>query len=105
MPVVWLGLYTSSPEIQPSQFLFSLTSSILGAGVAPILFLFYLVLSATSRRPFAWTMVSSFATFIWPASNTTFDNAEHAFFALADVDYVFMGAARESVPYGVPEAL
>src|SRR5271169_5209080 len=44
MPLVWLGLHNSGSNIQPSQFLFSLTSSIFGAGIAPILFLFYLEL-------------------------------------------------------------
>src|SRR5258708_34504253 len=101
MPVVWLGLYTSSPEIQPSQFLFSLTSSIFGAGIAPILFLFYLELGATTRKAFAWTMVSSFATFIWPASNTTFDNAQHAFFPLPSVYLGFLGAPSKSATYAV----
>jgi hypothetical protein len=105
IPLVWLGLYTSAPEIQPSQFLFSLTSSILGAGVAPILFLFYLELGATTRRAFAWTMVSSFATFIWPASNTTFDNAQHSFFALAAVYLGFLGARSKSATYAVAGGL
>jgi hypothetical protein len=99
MPLVWLGLLTSAPAIQPSQFLFSLTSSIIGAGIAPILFLFYLELGLTRRRAFAWTMVSSFATFIWPASNTTFDNGQHAFFALAAVYLGFLGARRKSATY------
>jgi hypothetical protein len=99
MPLVWLGLVTSAPAIQPSQFLFSLTSSIFGAGIALILFLFYLELGVMKRRAFAWTMVSSFATFIWPASNTTFDNAQHAFFALAAVYLGFLGARRKSAVY------
>lgn len=101
MPLVWLGLYTSAPAIQPSQFLFSLTSSIIGAGVAPILFLFYLELGVTRRKAFAWTMVSSFATLVWPISTSTFDNAQHAFFALAAVYFGFLSARRKSVRFAV----
>jgi hypothetical protein len=99
MPLVWLGLLTSAPDIQRSQFLFSLTSSIFGAGIAPILFLFYLELGVMTRKALAWTMVSSFATYIWPASNTTFDNAQHAFFAIAAVYLGFLGARRKSPTY------
>src|SRR5215469_11403674 len=101
MPLVWLGLYTSAPAIQPSQFLFSLTSAIIGAGIAPILFLFYLELGVTRRKAFAWTMVSSFATLVWPSSTSTFDNAQHAFFALAAVYFGFLSARRKSVRFAV----
>ena len=99
MPLVWFGLYTSAPAIQPSQFLFSLTSSIFGAGIAPILFLFYMELGATTRKALAWTMVSSFATYIWPISNSTFDNAQHAFFTLAAVYFGLLSARRGSATY------
>ena len=101
MPLVWLGLYTSAPAIQPSQFLFSLTSAIIGAGIAPILFLFYLELGVTRRKAFAWTMVSSFATLVWPSSTSTFDNAQHAFFALAAVYFGFLSARRKSFRFAV----
>jgi hypothetical protein len=93
MPLVWLGLSANPSNIQPSQFLFSLTSSIFGAGIAPILFLFYLELGLTTRKALAWTMVSSFATYVWPISNSTFDNAQHAFFAIAAV-YLGVLSAR-----------
>src|SRR5271166_6460193 len=41
MPLVWAG-QASERDIQLSRFLFSLTSSIFGAAIAPLLFLFYL---------------------------------------------------------------
>jgi hypothetical protein len=96
MPLVWVGLATGGTNIQPSQFLFSLTSTILGVGVAVILFLFYLELGVKMRAALAWTFVSSFATYLWPISNSTFDNAQHAFFALAAVYFGFLGARRRS---------
>ncbi len=101
MPLVGLGLLTSAPAIQPSQFLFSLTSSIVGAGVAPLLFLFYLELGVTTRKALAWTLVSSFATYVWPISNSTFDNAQHAFFTLAAIYLGFLSARRKSAAYAL----
>lgn len=101
MPLVGLGLFTSAPAIQPSQFLFSLTSSIFGAAIAPILFLFYLELGVTTRKALVWTLVSSFATYVWPISNSTFDNAQHAFFVFAAVYFGFLSARRKSVAYAL----
>lgn len=101
MPLVWLGLHTGGPPIIPSQFLFSLTSSILGAAIAPILFLFYLELGVSRRRALAWAMVSTFATYIWAISNSTFDNAQHAFFALAALFFGYLSARRKSARYAL----
>jgi hypothetical protein len=102
IPLIWLGLKTGPPpRIPSSQFFFSLTSAIIGAGVAPILFLFYLELGLTIRRALAWSMVSSFATYIWPISTSTFDNAQHAFFALAAVYFGFVAARRKSLAFAL----
>ena len=99
LPLVWLGIQTGGPDIQPSQFLFSLTSSIFGAGIASLLFFFYLELGVTTRKALIWTLVSSFATYVWPISNSTFDNAQHAFFALAALYFGFLSARRRSPAY------
>ncbi len=96
MPLVWLGLHFGAHDIQSSQFLFSLTSSIVGALIAPVLFLFYLELGVEMRKAFLWTMVASFATLVWPASNTTFDNAQHAFFGLSAAYLGFLSMKRDS---------
>jgi hypothetical protein len=96
MPLVWLGLHASAPDIRPSQFLFSLTSSLFGAAIAPILFLFYLELGIETRRALFWSIVSSFATLIWPVSNSTFDNGQHAFFAIAALYFAFLSARHKS---------
>jgi hypothetical protein len=95
LPLVGLGLRFNH-DIQFSQFLFSLTSSVIGALIAPVLFLFYLELGVNLRRAFLWTMVASFATLIWPASSTTFDNAQHAFFGLSAAYLGFLSARRDS---------
>jgi len=93
---VWIGLNTGSRGIEPSQFLFSLTSSIFGAAIAPILFLFYLELGVTMRKAIAWTLVSSFATYVWAISNSTFDNAQHAFFVFGAIFFAYLSAQRKS---------
>ncbi len=96
MPLVWLGVHFGGQNMELSHFLFSQTSSIIGALIAPVLFLFYLELGVTVRRAFLWAMVSSFATMVWPASCTTFDNAQHAFFGLSAAYFAFLSGRRHS---------
>lgn len=81
-PLVWLGL-KHALTIERAQFLFSLTSSIFGAAIAALLFLFYLDLAVGLRKAVLWTLVSSFATLVWPVSNSSFDNSQNAFLVLA----------------------
>ena len=95
MPLVWLGL-KHTLTIERAQFLFSLTSSIFGAGIAFLLFFFYLDVGLNLRRAAFWTLVSSFATLLWPLSNSSFDNAQHAFFVLAALYCAFLSARRDS---------
>jgi hypothetical protein len=96
MPLVWFGLLVDVPPGEPGRFLFSLTSAIFGALVAVILYLFYVQLGFRRRTAIGWTMVSAFTTLIWPASASTFDNAQHAFFAIAATYLGFLGARRQS---------
>jgi hypothetical protein len=96
MPLVWLGFQFNAHDIQFSQFLFSLTSSVVGALIAPVLFLFYLELGVEIGKAFLWTMVASFATLVWPASSTTFDNAQHAFFGLSAAYLGFLSRRLDS---------
>jgi len=99
MPLVWAGNHFGKSGILASQFLFSLTSSFFGAGIAVVLFLFYLELGVSLRSATGWTMVSSFATMIWPVSNSTFDNAQHAFFAIAATFLAYLSQRRQAVAY------
>jgi len=96
MPLVWLGLLADNPPGEPSRFLFSLTSSIFGALIAVVLYLFYIELGLAAREALAWTMVNAFATLVWPTSNSTFDNAQHAFFAISAVYLGYLSAKRKS---------
>jgi hypothetical protein len=70
-----------------------------------VLLLFYLQLGVKIREAIAWTMVSSFATLLWPVANSTFDNAQHAFFALCAFYLGFLSARRKSVTYAVAGGL
>ena len=96
MPLVELGQLIDTPAREASRFLFSLTSSFFGAGIALVLFLFYLELGVPQREAMVWTIVSSFATLIWPSSTSTFDNAQHAFFVLAALYLGFLSSKRAS---------
>lgn len=96
MPLVWLGLHFNGQNIALGHFLFSMTSPILGALIAPVLFLFYLELGVSVRSAFLWTMVSSFATYLWPISDTTFDNPQHAFFAFSAAYFGYLSSKRSS---------
>jgi len=97
LPLVWIGKHTRNPLDETSRFLFSLNSCLWGALAAVVLYLFYLELSVPPRAALAWTMVSSFATLLWPLSTSTFDNAQHAFFALAAVFLAFLSARQSSI--------
>jgi hypothetical protein len=96
MPLVWLGGIQDVRKLETSRFLFSMTSPIFGALIALVLFLFYLELEVPIKQALAWTMVSAFATLVWPSSNSTFDNAQHAFFALAAMYFGFLSAKAGS---------
>lgn len=97
MPLMALGaLYDKDMGLGASQFLFSLTSPIVGAAISPVLFLFYVELGVKVRHAFAWTLVSAFATMVWPLSDSTFDNAQHAFFTILAVLLGFLSSRRNS---------
>jgi hypothetical protein len=101
MPLVWFGLYADTLSHETSRFLFSLTSSIFGALIAIILFFFYSELGLRLRSALAWTMVSTFTTLVWPASESTFDNAQHAFFAITAAYLGFLAAKRDSILFAI----
>jgi hypothetical protein len=105
MPLVWLGLFIGAPSLMPSHFLFSMMSPVFGAGVALILFLFYLELGVTRGEALAWTAVSSFATYIWSISASAFDNPQHTFFVIALVYFAYLGSRRKSWIYAVVAGL
>src|SRR5262245_12357621 len=97
MPLVWVGGLVPDPMAETRRFLFSLTSAIFGALVAALLCLFYLRLGLSPRASVWWSAVSAFATLLWPLSTSTFDQAQHAFFALLALFLGRMSARRESV--------
>lgn len=96
MPLVWLALRSDTPVQETSRFLFSLTSAFFGAGIAAILFLFYVELGLSLRQAWFWAMISSFTTLLWPSAASSFENAQRAFFALAGVYLGFLSAKYSS---------
>lgn len=99
IPLVWLGLHENVIPRETSRFLFSLTSPISGALIAAVLFLFYCELGLGPRRALAWTMASTFTTLVWPISDSSFDNAQHAAIALLAVYLGFTSARCKSRLY------
>jgi hypothetical protein len=97
MPLVWVGGLVSDPTGEVRRFLFSLTSGIFGALVAALLCVFYVVLGVAPTAAVWWSLVSAFATLLWPLSTSTFDQAQHAFFALLAVFLGWLAAQRRSV--------
>jgi hypothetical protein len=96
MPLMAFGSPFDDAGFGTSQFLFSLTSPLLGAGIAAVLFLFYVELGFSVNRALTWAMISAFATMLWPLSGSTFDNAQHAFFAVCGAYLAFLSARRNS---------
>jgi hypothetical protein len=97
MPLVWMGGIEPDPRGETQRFLFSLTSGIFGALVAGLLCAFYLALGVAPGVAVWWSTVSAFATLLWPLSTSTFDQAQHAFFALLAVFVGWVAAQRGSV--------
>ena len=96
MPLVWLGTFYDDPPGEATRFLFSLTTSVFGALAAVVLYLFYVELGVAVRKALVWTGIAAFATLMWPASDTSFDNAQHACLVLASVFLGFLGTKRRS---------
>ncbi len=96
MPLVWWGAHLDDSSRETSRFLFSLTSAMFGAGIAVVLFLFYIELGITIRHALAWTLVNAFATLVWPNACSTFENAQRAFFAMSAVFLGYLSAKRNS---------
>ncbi len=98
LPLVWLASLADDPAGERRRFLFSLTTPLVGAGIAPLLFLFYLELGLSRRRAIGWTLVAAFASLIWPGSTTVFDQAQHAFLVLLAVFLGFLAERHDSLP-------
>ncbi len=79
MPLVALARVFDDPKEELARCFSSFTSPIFGAAVAPVLYRFHRRLGVAPRRAVMWTLVSAFATLLWPTATTTFDNAQHAF--------------------------
>ncbi len=96
VPLIWLGSLTPDPGGEARRFLFSFTSCFFGALTAALLYLFYVELGVSRSSALAWTVVSSFATLLWPASTSSFDNAQHAFLLLLAVFLGYRSAIHRS---------
>jgi len=96
LPLVWLGGLRDGPREELRRFLFALADPLLGALIAPLLYLFLLELGVAPRSALGWTLASSFATLLWPASDTVLEQVQHALLALVAVYLGFLSGHRGS---------
>jgi len=96
LPLVWPGTFYDDPPGEATRFLFSLTASVFGALAAGVLYLFYVELGVAVKKALVWTGVAAFATLMWPASDSSFDNAQHACLVLVSVFLGFLSTKRRS---------
>lgn len=82
-PLVWLGRIRETDLGELQRFLFSLTSSFFGAGAVVLIYVWLRGLGCSERRAGTFALISAFATYNWPLSATTFDQAQQTFFLTA----------------------
>ncbi|MFQ3581002.1 MAG: hypothetical protein SNJ67_01580 [Chloracidobacterium sp.] len=104
-PLVALGKLGNDWKGEQQRFLFSLTSAVFGAGLASVLFLFFLDLGVSPGRAVLWTLVNAFATLTFIGATTTFDNIQQAFFVLGAAWLAYRSAQRQSLGYAVAGGL
>ena len=98
LPLVWIGkVLFEDADGELRRFLFSLTSAFFGAFLLALLYRFYRALDVDRSPAFRWTLVAGFATLLWPLAASTFDQAQHAFFATASLLLAFRSAQCRSL--------
>lgn len=98
LPVVALSLRFGDAKEEIARFLFSSVSALFGAGTVAILVLWVIDLGVSRRRAVWAGLVVAFASYLWPLSATTFDQAQHAFFLTASLYLGWRAGQRESIP-------
>lgn len=96
LPLIALGLLGDEGDGELPRFLYTLTPALLAAAMSGALFLFLLDLGVRARAAIGWTLVSAFGTLLWPLAVSTFDNAQHAAFALFAAFFGHRASLRES---------
>ena len=96
LPFVWLG-HVSTHDEETQRFLFSLTSAIAGGLLSSALYIFYRALGVGGGAALGWTLVSAFATMLWPLATSTFDQAQHALWLLLALQLGRASAHRDSM--------
>jgi hypothetical protein len=101
LPFILIGNLWGDAAGELSRLLYSLVPCIFGALIAVVLFKFYRELGVGRRAALGWTMVSSFATLLWPLAASSFENVERAFFVLGAVYCAWVAAQRRSDSYAL----
>ena len=97
VPSVWIAGLVGPPSQERQQFFFSFTSAVFGGGIAAVLFLLFNSLQIAPVRAILWTLVSSFATLLFPASATVLDQVQHALVILAACFLLYQSRLLDSI--------
>lgn len=105
VPLVAAGLAAGDAEGELARFLFSHASAVGGALVLAVLFAFYRRLGLAPGAALGWTAVAGFATLLWPASTTTYDQIFHGLVALTALRLAFEARERRSLAWAAAGGL
>lgn len=97
--LIWLGRTGADEVGEMQRFLFSLTSSFFGAGTIVVLYFWLRRLGCNGSRSLAYSLIAAFATYLWPLSATTFDQAQQAFLLTAALYLGWQAGVRDSLAF------
>ncbi len=97
--LIWLGRTGADEVGEMQRFLFSLTSSFFGAGIIVVLYFWLRRLGCNGSRSLAYSLIAAFATYLWPLSATTFDQAQQAFLLTAALYLGWQAGVRDSLAF------
>ena len=96
-PLVWLARFREDGLGELQRFLFSLTSAFFGAGSVALLYFWLRGLACGVGRSAGFALIAAFATYLWPLSATTFDQAQQAFFLTAALYFAWKSGRDDSI--------
>jgi hypothetical protein len=96
IPLLLVARALGDPTGELGRFLFSLGPALFGAATVTLVARVCRDLGATRARALGAALALAFASLLWPMAASAFDNAQHAFFALATAWLAWRSAERSS---------
>jgi len=95
MPAMLLSRLLPGHQAERDRFAFAMTGPVFGAAGMALLVLAYSMLGLSAGHAVAWALVVALATLWWPASETVFDQNQHAVFLLAALLLAWQSGRRQ----------